>query len=96
MFNSGTIIVPDDTPQKKEVVAVYARVSSSENRSNLISQSKRVQEFCSANGWIVSKVVEECGSGLNDERKKMIQLLSDENIAKILVEHKDRITRFGS
>lgn len=92
---SGTIIIPDDTPQKKDVVAVYARVSSSENKSNLLSQSKRVQNFCAANGWVVSKVVEECGSGLNDERKKLIQLLSDKTVTRIVVEHKDRLTRFG-
>jgi predicted site-specific integrase-resolvase len=95
-LSSGTIIVPDCTESKsKEVVAVYARVSSSENKSNLISQSKRVQDFCIANGWIVSKIVEEVGSGLNDNRKKLEQLLLDKNVSKIVVEHKDRLTRFG-
>ena len=36
------------------------------------------------------------GSGLNDERKKLVELLlSDDPIARIIVEHKDRLTRFG-
>lgn len=95
-IQSGTIIVPDNNESKsREFVAVYARVSSSENKSNLLSQSKRVQDFCAANGWVVSKIVEEVGSGLNDNRKKLEQLITDKNVTKIVVEHKDRLTRFG-
>lgn len=59
------------------LTAVYARVSSSENKKNLLSQSKRVQNFCSAKGWVVSLIVEECASGLNDNRKKLRKLLNN-------------------
>ena len=45
---SGLIIVDDEMIETKERTAVYARVSSSENKVNLISQSKRVQDFCAA------------------------------------------------
>ena len=44
-LSSGTIIVPNEVDVKNECVAVYARVSSSENKANLISQSKRVFLF---------------------------------------------------
>ena len=93
---TGTIIVQEK--EEKELgnkVAVYARVSSSENKPNLITQSKRIQDFCSAKGWVVSIVVEECGSGLNDSRPKLIKLLKERKVSKIVVEHKDRLTRFG-
>ena len=80
---------------KPERTVVYARVSSSENKTNLVAQSTRVQDFCAAKGWVVSVVVEECGSGLNDERKKLRKLLLDDSITRIVVEHKDRLTRFG-
>lgn len=92
---TGIIIIDDAIESKPERTAVYARVSSSENRSNLVTQSKRVQEFCSAKGWVVNVVVEECGSGLNDSRKKLLSLLKDESITRIVVEHSDRMTRFG-
>lgn len=94
---SGTIIVPDKkhNEDKSTYTSVYARVSSSENKGNLKTQSKRVQDFCLAKGWIVNKVVEECGSGLNDNRKKLIDLLTDGKTNRIVVEHKDRLTRFG-
>ena len=39
--------------------------------------------------------MEEFGSGLNDNRKKLIDLLTDGKTNRIVVEHKDRLTRFG-
>lgn len=99
---SGTIYVPDElfnTELKPEVgkTVVYARVSSSEQRkTNLETQAERLTQFAIANGWVVDQVIKEVGSGLNDERKKLVELLlSDDPIARIIVEHKDRLTRFG-
>jgi predicted site-specific integrase-resolvase len=92
---SGIIVIEEEVSNLAERTAVYARVSSSENKVNLVSQSKRVQEFCTAKGWVVSVVVEEYGSGLNDNRKKLQNLLQDKSITRIVVEHKDRLTRFG-
>ena len=99
---SGTIYVPDeifetDMKSKQGLTVVYARVSSSEQRkTNLETQAERLTQFAIANGWVVDKVIKEVGSGLNDERKKLTDLLlSDEPIARIIVEHKDRLARFG-
>jgi len=92
---NGTIIVPEDKISAIGLTATYSRVSSSENKTNLVAQSKRVQEFCAAKGWVVSFVVEECGSGLNDSRKKLEKLLDNKLVTRIVVEHKDRLTRFG-
>lgn len=99
---SGTIYVPDEIfetemKSKQGLTVVYARVSSSEQRkTNLETQAEQLTQFAIANGWVVDKVIKEVGSGLNDERKKLVDLLlSDEPIARIIVEHKDRLTRFG-
>jgi putative resolvase len=35
------------------------------------------------------------GSGVNERRPKLLNLLADPSIAVIVVEHKDRATRFG-
>ena len=96
-LGSGTIIVPEPsvTPQKIENVAIYARVSSSENKTNLDSQADRLVSFCNAKGWQVHNVVKEIGSGLNDERKKLIKLFEERKITRLVVEHKDRLSRFG-
>ena len=74
----------------------YARVSSSEQRTtNLVYQSKRLNEFCEANGWVLVDSVSEVGSGLNDGRPKLTKLLYRTDYDLLVVEHKDRLTRFG-
>lgn len=95
---SGTIIVPDNSIIQKveRVTAVYARVSSSENKDNLDRQADRLVSYCNARGYGVKKIVKEIGSGLNDKRKKLYDLLSDDSINHIVVEHSDRFSRFGS
>ena len=95
MDDTGHVVIDDTKPNVLEKTACYLLECCSENRSNLLSQSKRVQEFCSAKGWVVSTVVEECGSGLNDSRQKLLKLISDPTVTRIVVEHKDRLTRFG-
>jgi len=96
-LNSGAIIVPEEQIilNKPEHVICYSRVSSSQNKDNLISQSKRINDFCAAKGWIVSENITEIGSGLNDNRKKLLKVFTDKRATKIVVEHKDRLTRFG-
>ncbi len=94
----GTIIVTEELeqqPSPEAVVVVYARVSANENRPNLDTQAERLSAYCAAKGWKVHKVVKEVGSGINDGRKKLLALLADPTVTIIVVEHKDRLTRFG-
>lgn len=76
-------------------VAIYARVSAAENRPNLESQADQIARYCAATGYQVHAVVKEVGSGVNDSRPKFLKLLADPAITVIVVEHKDRATRFG-
>jgi putative resolvase len=96
-MDSGTILVQEEKherePQGK--VAIYARVSSAENKKNLESQSSRLLDYCAAKGYQVYAVVKEIGSGVNDARPKLLKLLQDPAVSLIVVEHKDRLTRFG-
>src|SRR5712691_7088071 len=98
---TGTVIVEESVDQtenralRPQLVAVYARVSSTENKKNLDTQAERLITWCNAQGWSVGKVVKECGSGINDQRPKFLALLADPRISQIVVEHKDRASRFG-
>jgi putative resolvase len=94
---SGTIMIRCDSMEdsKPEKVAIYARVSSPKQKNDLISQSKRLSEFCISNGWQISIIKKEIASGLNDNRKMLNELLDDHSLTKIIVEHKDRLSRFG-
>lgn len=90
----GRILIRPNS-DKKEYVVCYARVSSSENRKNLETQAERLVSYCNAKGFIVRQVIKECASGLNDKRPKLMKLLADKQVTKIVVEHRDRLTRFG-
>lgn len=91
---SGTVVIDTDTSDEDYTV-IYARVSSSENKSNLNSQAERLTQFCISKGWIIKETIKECASGLNDERPKLCKLLKEHKVTRLVVEHKDRLTRFG-
>jgi predicted site-specific integrase-resolvase len=90
---SGTIIIDNSKPILG--VAIYARVSSSENKSNLDTQAKRLIQYCEAKGYQIVSITKEIGSGINDNRQKLIKLLNEDNYNLLVVEHKDRLTRIG-
>jgi predicted site-specific integrase-resolvase len=83
----------DTRPNK---VVLYGRVSSSENKSNLESQLERLRNYASAKGYEIVKEVKEVGSGLNDKRPQLEKILKSDDWDIILVEHKDRFSRFGT
>lgn len=94
---SGTIIVTEGevSVSRPEKVAIYARVSEASHRENLERQAERLSHYCEARGYQVSQVVKEIASGVNESRPKLLSLLKDTSITRIVVEHKDRLTRFG-
>jgi putative resolvase len=97
-MDTGTILIetePASASTPSQRVAIYARVSSAENKGNLESQAERLAAYCAARGYRVAKLVKEVGSGVNDARPKLLALLDDQSIGLIVVEHKDRLTRFG-
>jgi putative resolvase len=92
---SGTIVVFDDQVSENFGVVLYARVSSSENKDNLESQLKRLRDYASAKGYKIEKEIKEIGSGLNDKRQQLESILKRDDWSKIIVEHRDRLARFG-
>lgn len=85
-------------------VYIYARVSSFKQKDDLIRQINRIEDFSAAKGYIVSKIFKEVASGMSDNRKQLNKLyeLCKENYANnkknkniIVVENKDRLTRYG-
>lgn len=93
---SGTILVtePEEKTADKAEAHVYARVSSPAKKADLERQAERVIEFCCARGWVVVSVTKEVASGMNDNRRKLNRLLK-KRPRRLVVEHKDRLTRFG-
>jgi putative resolvase len=94
---SGTIIIFEEENSKhvQNKVILYARVSSGENKSNLEAQLERLRLFAAAKGYEVKKEVKEIGSGLNDKRPLLEKILVSNDWDILVVEHKDRLARFG-
>jgi predicted site-specific integrase-resolvase len=95
----GRLILVNDaiaeTAQHRRT-AVYARVSSADQKADLDRQLARVTEWATTEQIPVDKVVTEAGSALNGHRRKFLALLRDPSVGRIVVEHRDRFCRFGS
>lgn len=97
-LQSGTVIVPNNINEQYQTnkgVILYARTSSSQNKKLLENQVERLKDYACTKGYKIKQIVKEYGSGLNDERKQLSQILKDNDYDKIIVENKDRLTRFG-
>ena len=96
LLDSRGLLYKDENANKRDVI--YARVSSHEemNKGDLDRQVMFLVNSISdlKNPLILSEV----GSGLNDKRKKLLQLIEmifKKEVDRVFVIHKDRLTRFG-
>ena len=95
-IETGAIEVPEKIEERPSYgVILYARTSSSQNKKLIENQIERLKDYAAAKGYKVKKIVKEFGSGLNDERKQLTKILTEDKFDKIIVENKDRLTRFG-
>jgi putative resolvase len=94
---SGTILVQvpgsDGVPDQGAVL--YARVSAHDQRADLDRQVARLSAWAAGQGVSVAEVVTEVGSGMNGRRPRLRRLLADPQATMIVVEHRDRLARFG-
>lgn len=95
---TGTILVEvgDEAPVQSARAALYARVSSHDQKPQLDGQIARCLAFANGAGLSVVQTITEVGSGLNGHRKKLLGLLADPKVDVIVVEHRDRLMRFGA
>ena len=100
-MDTGTIMVDDiktiNNEQPKITIkelVIYARVSNRDRKEQLEYQVNRLKDFAISNGFIITNIYKEIASGMNDERKIFWKMLNSEPKI-ILIENKDRLTRFG-
>jgi putative resolvase len=91
---TGTILVEPPARSVGRTVA-YCRVSSADQRDDLERQAGRVAQECGERGIALDGTVTEIGSGLNGHRVKLRKLLAQPAVTTIVVEHRDRLARFG-
>jgi len=95
-MDTGTIIVREPATSAEQLqVALYARISSADQKEDLERQMQRLKDYAASKGYQVTKMVSELASGLNDRRPKLMKLLTDASVGIVVIEHRDRLTRFG-
>ncbi len=75
--------------------AVYARVAAHDRTKDLDRQVARVTAWATAQGQRVDEVVTEFGSGVNGKRRTLLRMLANPDMTTMIVEHRDRLARFG-
>jgi len=88
----------EDQPGNR--TAIYCRVSSHDQKKkgDLERQAGRVSSYCVQKSYQVVDVLQDVGSGMSENRprlRKLFKLVDDHQIDRVVVEHKDRLTRFG-
>lgn len=96
----GTRTILIDVPaspagEQKESVALYARVSSHDQKNDLDRQVARLSQWAARENLHITTVVAEVGSGMNGKRAKLGRLLADPATKIIVVEYRDRLGRMN-
>ena len=84
------------TDNRKNVI--YARVSCSNQKQSLDNQIELIKSYMISSGIKVDDIYSEIASGINENRKELSRLIHDidnEQINKVYITFKDRLTRFG-
>lgn len=87
-------LFPEKSNHLKEVI-LYARVSNNDRKKELDYQLDRLRAYAIANGYKIIDEIKEISSGMNDNRVKLNKILLRNDYNILLVENKDRLTRFG-
>jgi excisionase family DNA binding protein len=94
-----TRITPRQLKELETRVTInYARVSSHDQKADLVRQVQVLESFSSANGWQY-ETIQDLGSGLNYQKKglqKLLKRILKGDVGRLVLTHKDRLLRFGS
>jgi putative resolvase len=92
-------ITPRDLNQLDDRITInYARVSSHDQKTDLVRQAQVLEAFSSSNGWQF-ETIQDLGSGLNYNKKglqKLLKRIMSGQVGRLVLTHKDRLLRFGA
>ena len=84
--------------EKDKITIGYSRVSSHDQRNDLERQCGVLESYCASNGWQF-ELIKDLGSGMNYNKKglkKLLEMLFDGKVNRLVITHKDRLLRFGA
>lgn len=85
-----------EMPKDKKVIG-YCRVSSNKQKDDLARQVENMKVYLLAQGKPF-EIIQDIGSGINYKNKgllELIELITQNQVEKVVVLYKDRLLRFG-
>jgi len=76
----------------------YARVVSHDQKDDLVRQEQMLEMYCASQGWQF-KIISDLGFSMNYHKcglKKLLSMIVNEEINRLVLTHKDRLLRFGA
>ena len=100
IYNEGDVyaLIGRKSKQKDQKIISYSRVSTHSQKSQLQSQTTRLLDFCCAKALDLHKQYSDIGSGMKGNREafqEVIQEVIGGTVSVVVIENKDRLTRFG-
>ena len=93
--NTNHVYIKIDDVKNSNKTIIYARVSSNERKNSLKEQQTRLENYAKLNNLDIIDSFKEIASGMNDNRPILSKILKRDDWDILLVENKDRLTRFG-
>lgn len=85
--------------KKERYNITYSRVSLPKQKNDLKTQTKRLYDFATSNGYQIKEQIEDVKSGMSfEDRKgfaKLLKKVTNYEVKNVIIEHKDRLVRFG-
>ena len=97
-LGSQVLILDPESSDSDKAVCIYARVSTPKQKTDLENQIKFLRQYLVSKGLNPEYVYSDIASGMNEDRKGLNEMMSDiisGKISKVVISHKDRLTRFG-
>lgn len=91
------LIHKKSTDHSRKTIA-YARVSSHDQKEDLVRQQQVLEMYCANQGWAF-ELISDLGSGMNYKKKglnKLLEAIMNNEIGRLVLTHKDRLLRFGA
>ena len=90
--------IKNEKEEKNKKVIAYYRVSTNSQKKEMLNQRKTIESFSISKGIVINEYLSDIGSGMNFKRKnflKIIDMIENKEISKLIVTYKDRLTRFA-
>ena len=97
-LGSQVLILDPESSDSDKSVCIYARVSTPKQKTDLENQIKFLRQYLVSKGLNPEYVYSDIASGMNEDRKglnEMMNAIISGKISKVVISHKDRLTRFG-